>query len=106
MRGAPCDSPAKGWELRAFAGRDPLTGRPRDRSSTFRGGKREAERALAALVASTGKESNVASMNGGRAAGALDELAREQVSPSASLGNRRMLDAHLLPVCGRLSLSW
>jgi integrase len=86
------------WEIRAFAGRDPLTG-------TFRGGKRDAERALAALVASTGKESNAASMTVGELLERWYELAREQVSPSTSLGNRRMLDAYRLPVFGRLSLS-
>jgi integrase len=39
------------WELRAFAGRD--AGRVRHRYATFRGTKREAERALARLVADT-----------------------------------------------------
>jgi integrase len=40
------------WELRAYAGRD-ATGRVRHRYSTFHGSKREAERALARLVAET-----------------------------------------------------
>jgi integrase len=39
------------WELRAFAGRDPVSGHPRQVSRTFRGGKREARKALDALVA-------------------------------------------------------
>ncbi len=38
------------WELRAFLGRD-TSGRVRHRSITFQGGKRQAQRALAALVA-------------------------------------------------------
>jgi len=39
------------WELRAYAGPDPITARPRYLSRTFRGGKREANKALAQLVA-------------------------------------------------------
>ncbi|MCP3937134.1 MAG: hypothetical protein GY708_17400 [Actinomycetia bacterium] len=40
------------WELIVHLGRDPLTGRRRQRSRTFRGTKREAERALRSLIAS------------------------------------------------------
>jgi hypothetical protein len=40
------------WELRAYLGRDE-TGRVRHRYATFQGSKREAERALARLVAET-----------------------------------------------------
>ncbi len=39
------------WELRAYAGRDPITGRPRYVSRTFRGGKRDAGKALTQFVA-------------------------------------------------------
>ena len=35
------------WELRVYLGRDPLTGKKRYSSRTFRGGKREAQSALA-----------------------------------------------------------
>lgn len=38
------------WELRVPAGRDPVTGRHRQVSRTFRGRKREAETALARLI--------------------------------------------------------
>jgi integrase len=38
------------WELRAFAGADPLTGRKQYRTRTFRGTKRQAQSALAVLV--------------------------------------------------------
>ena len=43
------------WELRVFLGRDPA-GRVRQRSESFRGGKREAQRALARLVAAAQEE--------------------------------------------------
>jgi integrase len=39
------------WELRAYAGRDPITARPRYVSRSFRGGKRDAGKALTQLVA-------------------------------------------------------
>lgn len=38
------------WELRAYAGIDPITNRQKYVTRTFRGGKREAEEALARLV--------------------------------------------------------
>ena len=39
------------WELRAYAGRDPLTGKTRYVSRSYRGGKRGASSALNRLVA-------------------------------------------------------
>ena len=38
------------WQLRAYAGRDPITGKPRQVARTFEGGERAAAKALAALV--------------------------------------------------------
>lgn len=48
MRERPSGS--KRWELRAYVGQDPETGRPRQISRTFRGGKHEARKVLDALV--------------------------------------------------------
>jgi hypothetical protein len=39
------------WQLRVHAGRDPATGRKRYVERTFRGNKRDASKALAAMVA-------------------------------------------------------
>jgi integrase len=44
------------WELRVYAGRDPVTNKRRYVSRTFRGGKRDASKALVALVAEVDKE--------------------------------------------------
>ena len=44
------------WELRAFAGRDPVSGRKRYVSRAIRGGKREANAALAQLVAEVDRD--------------------------------------------------
>ena len=38
------------WELRAFAGPDPVTGKPRQATRTFVGGERAAAKELSALV--------------------------------------------------------
>jgi integrase len=43
------------WELRFDVGRDPATGKRQTRYHSFRGGKREAQLKLAALVASVGQ---------------------------------------------------
>lgn len=39
------------WELRVYVGKDPVTGKPRQRSKVFRGGKRAANKALTAFEA-------------------------------------------------------
>ena len=44
------------WELRVYIGRDPVTGRDRYKTKTFKGGKRAAEEALAAMVAGAGNQ--------------------------------------------------
>src|SRR3974390_680738 len=48
MRERPPGS--KRWELRAYTGRDSETGKPRQVSRTFRGGKREDKKALDHLL--------------------------------------------------------
>lgn len=44
------------WEMRVYAGRDPITAKRRYASRTFRGGKRDANHALAAFVAEVNRE--------------------------------------------------
>ncbi len=50
MKGSMREKRPGYWELRAFAGADPLTGQKRYRTRTFRGTKRQASSALAVLV--------------------------------------------------------
>ena len=38
------------WQVRVYVGRDPVTGKPRQVTRTFKGGERTAAKALAALV--------------------------------------------------------
>jgi hypothetical protein len=92
---------ANAWELRAFAGRDPVTGRRIYRTRTFRGTRGDAEAALARLVLEVG--------SGGRAS--LDatvgelirqwfELAQPDLSPSTVRGYERTIRVYLLPHLG------
>src|SRR5438128_358724 len=50
MRGSLREQRPGYWQLRVADGRDPVTGKPRYRARGFKGTKREAQRALAALV--------------------------------------------------------
>jgi integrase len=52
MRGSMRQRSGGSWELRVFVGVDPETGRRRYRSMTVRGNRADADRELAAMVAS------------------------------------------------------
>jgi len=86
------------WELRAYAGRDPVSNREMYRTRTFRGGKREAERALGKFVQEVA--------GGGHAAhdatvGALVarwfDLAKADLSPSTVRGYERTIRRYIEP---------
>src|SRR5260221_8145654 len=51
MKGSIRERSSGVWEVRAYVGADPVTGTKRTISRTVRGGKRQAQRALAELVA-------------------------------------------------------
>ena len=59
------------WQLRVFEGADPLTGKKRYRTEYVRGGKRDAQTALAALVAEV--DAGVVAPSSKTVAGLLDE---------------------------------
>jgi hypothetical protein len=89
------------WQLRVLVGRDEITGRKTYVSKTFRGGRREAERALARLVAEVEAGSTTA------AAGTVAELCNKwfeyacpNLSPAVSAEYRRLLDKRILPRWG------
>jgi integrase len=87
-----------GWELRVYLGRDPVSGQRRYASKTVRGGKREAESALAAMVADAQRG---ASLRTNETVGALLERwfehAAPDFSPTTVLETRGILDRYLLP---------
>ena len=71
------------WVLRVYAGRDPLTGKKVWRSRTFRGTKREAERALAAFVTEQPVRSGAGAVEDVRRG--LGTLARSRVGRPVAL---------------------
>lgn len=75
------------WQLRVFLGADPVTGRRRYLSRTFRGGKREAARALGALV----QEAERLSPRAG-SQGSLETLCREWLAHATPNLSPRTVD--------------
>jgi integrase len=94
------------WELRAYVGVDPTTNRAKYLTRTFRGGKREADEALARFVTEVS--------GGGHAAKdtTLSELirrwldlVRDDLSPSTVRGYERTFRCYIDPDIGRVSLA-
>jgi integrase len=104
MRGSMRQRSEGSWELRVFVGRDPLTGRRQYVTKTVRGGKREAQKALAALVAGPAPTGPAAAMTTGQMLERWFEQAEPNLSPSTADHTRIVLDAHLLPHVGETPL--
>ena len=87
-----------GYEIRVFLGLDPMTGKRRYATRTVRGGKREAERALAALVVDieSGKTTRTASTVGALLEAWLEAVAAN-FSPKTARETRGYTDRQLLP---------
>lgn len=89
------------WELRAYTGRDPLTGKPRQISRTFRGGARAADTALAQLVAEVAKGKHGGS--NGSVAVLLDVWLADterNTSPATMANYRHAVESSLKPAIG------
>lgn len=94
------------WELRVYAGRDPVSGKKRWVSRTVAGGKREAARALAKLSAEVG--GRVVAPTSATVADLLEQwfaFARDDFSPKTVLETRGFMDRNLLPNLGSMPLS-
>lgn len=100
MRGSMRQRSEGSWELRVFLGREPPTGRRQYVTKTVRGTKREAQRALAALVAGPAPTGPVAALTAGQMLERWFEHAEGRLSPSTAAHTRVVLDAHLLPHIG------
>lgn len=94
------------WELRVYVGRDGVTGKPRQVSRIFRGGKREANTELAKLVTETtggkhgGSNATVAQL--------LDAWladARGRLSPVTVAGYSHSIETYLRKQVGVIRLS-
>jgi integrase len=104
MRQHPTDP--RRWIVIAYVGRD-QSGRKKYRQQTVVGGKREAEKALAALLAQKGDGTLTP-----RSKLTMSELAAEwlehkarDVSPRTVAGYRASLERHVLPTLGRKRLT-
>jgi integrase len=95
------------WQLRVHAGRDPLNGRKRYVERTFRGTKREASKALAALIVEADRLAPRAT-----AKGTFEELLRawlEHATPSFSprtvSTTRGYIDTAIVPGPGSVAVA-
>lgn len=104
MRERPPGS--KRWELRAYAGKDKVTGKPRQVSRVFRGGKREANRALVALIAEVQEGKFVGtSANFETLSQAYLAHVKRTLEPSTHESYRIKLEHNIVPVLGQIKLS-
>jgi integrase len=94
------------WELRVFVGTDAVTGKKRYTTQTVRGGKREAQRALAQMV--TDAELGLSARTSATVAELIErwfEFARSEFSPKTVKETRGMIDRYVTPSLGSVTLS-
>jgi len=94
------------WELRVYVGRDPVTGRKKTLTRTFRGGKREAEEALSRLVTEAAGGGHAAQdATVGNLIDQWFEMAKPDLSPTTIRGYRRAIDSYIIPALGKVPLA-
>jgi integrase len=107
MAGSMRQRSERSWQLRVHGGRDPVTGRKRYLERTFHGTKRQAERALAALV--TEAESFQPRSNQEATFGRLLhewlEHAASSFSPRTVTVTRMYIDKTIIPSLGDVPVS-
>lgn len=93
------------WELRAFIGRDPSTGSPRQATRTFRGTEKEAGKALSQLVAEveSGRFERTSATVGQLLDKWLEAVGQSQ-RPLTIYENKRKIDARIRPILGSVRL--
>jgi hypothetical protein len=93
------------WELRAFTGRDPATGAPRQTTRTFRGTEKEAGKALSQLVADV--ENGKFDRTSATVGQLLDkwlEAAESSQRPRTLYENKRKIEGRIRPILGSVRL--
>jgi hypothetical protein len=94
------------WELRVFLGRDPVTGKKRYATKTVRGGKREAQSALAVMIAEAERGSMArTTATVGELLNTWFEFAAPEFSPKTVKETRGDIDRSLMPALGTRRLS-
>ena len=95
------------WELIVEAGRDPVTGRRRQVSRTFRGTLRDAKKARAELLVEVGKGRHTGT------AATVDQLYRDWIvelrrkgrSPNTVYGYERVYERNMRPTLGNVAVT-
>jgi integrase len=93
------------WQLRAFAGPDPVTGKPRQVARTFRGAERAAAKALGALVAEVeaGKFDRTTATVG-QLLDRWTEFAAQRQRPRTVYENQSKINSRIRPILGNVRL--
>ena len=95
------------WELRVSLGRDPLTGKYGQLSRTFEGGRRDAQTALAELIAEISRDSHIGSPSNALVNDLLAQwldLVQDRLSPTTMRNYRAYARRYLAPGIGRRSV--
>ncbi len=101
MRGGLRERSPGVWEVRVERGRDPVTGRRLQISRTVRGGKREAQRKLNALLAEVDEGTTSSSDAKFRdVAERWLRLTKADLSPTTFRRYRGLLEHHIYPALG------
>ncbi|MHB1911874.1 MAG: tyrosine-type recombinase/integrase [Acidimicrobiales bacterium] len=102
MRGSLREKRPGYWQLRVYEGTDPITGRKQYRVASMRGGKREAQRALAQLVSdvAAGHRATASATVGGMLDAWLAHIEHLGRSPSTLKGYRSLVDQLPVPFKG------
>src|ERR1700728_1483687 len=93
------------WELRAFIGPDPVSGKPRQATRSFKGTEYAASKALGKLVAEV--EAGKFNRTSATVAQLLDkwlEMAESIQRPRTLYENRRKIEGRIKPVLGNIRL--
>jgi integrase len=95
------------WQLRAFAGPDPVTGQPRQIARSFTGSKTAAGKALAKLVSEVeaGKYTGTTATVGQLLDRWLEVTEGGRQRPRTAYENRRKIEARIRPKLGHIKLS-
>lgn len=93
------------WQLRVYAGRGAVTGRKRWITRTVRGGKRQAERELSAMVLAVERDEVGTEATVGALLARWFEHASPDWSPRTVVQHRHVIDRYLEPRFGGISRS-
>ena len=94
------------WELRAYAGVDPVTKRQKYVTRTFRGGKREADEALARLVTEVSGGGHAAQdATVGDLVRQWLDLAKPELSPTTARGYEWIVKTYIFPTLESVPLA-